>query len=349
MWPQPQVQVKPLFGGLTKGPTGVFKSVLDTTRTGACARVCVCKGGGGKKGGGDAAQPAARGHASLLHGACFNAEPPTPGLNTTPLHLTPHTRSHTHTRPRPRTYAHTDGRRRDEIYVDVVERLSITFNATGNMVSCQVDGAIQVRARVCAWCVCAWCVCVCVCARARVCLSSTPHLERSLALAPANPCACTLARSLASPSPPPHTPRATPAAAAAAHAPHQVKSYLSGNPPIKIKLNDDLLIARRDGSSGAAGGLGGASGFGSGGFRAGDYAADSLVILEDANFHEVRVLHSCVWVCQGGGGGAGGVCVRWLPVPPPPPRLRVAHHAPPPNTTTTHTHRVIAGGQPGAV
>lgn len=65
----------------------------------------------------------------------------------------------------------------------------------------------------------------------------------------------------------------------------QVKSYLAGNPPIKIKLNDDLLITRRDGSSGP--GFGGSGGYG-GGFSSGDYAADSLVILEDANFHEVR-------------------------------------------------------------
>lgn len=61
-----------------------------------------------------------------------------------------------------------------------------------------------------------------------------------------------------------------------------MKSYLAGNPPIKIKLNDDLLITRRDGS-GYGGGNGGFSGF-----SAGDYAADSsLVILDDVNFHEV--------------------------------------------------------------
>lgn len=65
-----QAGLKPLFG-LQKGPTGVFKSVLDTTRT--------------------------------------------------------------------------DGKRRDEIFVDVVERLSMTFGPGGNIVSAQVDGAIQVR------------------------------------------------------------------------------------------------------------------------------------------------------------------------------------------------------------
>jgi AP-4 complex subunit mu-1 len=81
-----QVSMKPLFGGLTKGPTGVFKSVLDTNRT--------------------------------------------------------------------------DGKRRDEIYVDVVERLSVTFNAAGNLVSSQIDGSIQVS--VCL----GW-----VCARWRGCMS----------------------------------------------------------------------------------------------------------------------------------------------------------------------------------
>lgn len=56
--------------GMQKGPTGVFKSVLDTTRT--------------------------------------------------------------------------DGKRRDEIFVDVVERLTCVFNASGYMQSSQIDGAIQV-------------------------------------------------------------------------------------------------------------------------------------------------------------------------------------------------------------
>jgi uncharacterized membrane protein YgcG len=64
----------------------------------------------------------------------------------------------------------------------------------------------------------------------------------------------------------------------------QVKSYLAGNPPIKIKLNDDLLITRRDGSGYSGGGSYG----GGSGFSAGDYASDSsLVILDDVNFHEV--------------------------------------------------------------
>ncbi|KAF5833171.1 Mu homology domain-containing protein, partial [Dunaliella salina] len=86
----PPAGINQMFG-LHKGPTGVFKSVLDTNRTDG-------KGG------------------------------------------------------------------RDEIFVDVVERLTCTFNATGTMSQAQVDGAIQ------------------------------------------------------------------------------VKSYLTGNPPIKIKLNDDLII-----------------------------------------------------------------------------------------------------------
>ncbi|KAI8470762.1 MAG: Mu homology domain-containing protein [Monoraphidium minutum] len=127
----PPVGIKPLFG-LQKGPTGVFKSVLDTNRT--------------------------------------------------------------------------DGRRRDEIFVDVVERLSMTFGPGGNIVSQQVDGAIQ------------------------------------------------------------------------------VKSYLAGNPPIKIKLNDDLLIAKRDAPYG---------GGGFGGFSAGDFAPDAgLVVLDDAYFHEAANLEA---------------------------------------------------------
>lgn len=62
----------------------------------------------------------------------------------------------------------TDGKKREEIFVDVVERITCTFNASGYIVSSQVDGSVQ------------------------------------------------------------------------------MKSYLSGNPPVKIKLNDDLVIARRD-------------------------------------------------------------------------------------------------------
>jgi AP-4 complex subunit mu-1 len=62
----------------------------------------------------------------------------------------------------------TDGKRRDEIFVDVVERITCTFNSSGYIVSSQVDGAVQ------------------------------------------------------------------------------IKSYLAGNPPLKIKLNDDLIIGKRD-------------------------------------------------------------------------------------------------------
>ncbi|KAG2499617.1 hypothetical protein HYH03_002556 [Edaphochlamys debaryana] len=116
-------QAKPLFS-LNKGPTGVFKSVLETTRT--------------------------------------------------------------------------DGKRRDEIFVDVVERITCTFNASGYIASAQVDGAVQ------------------------------------------------------------------------------IKSYLAGNPPIKIKLNDDLLIGKRD----APYGLDARSSEG------------HTVVLDDCNFHEVANLDS---------------------------------------------------------
>lgn len=116
---------KPLFS-LSKGPTGVFKSVLDTTRT--------------------------------------------------------------------------DGKRRDEIFVDVVERLACTFNASGYIASSQVDGSVQ------------------------------------------------------------------------------IKSYLAGNPPIKIKLNDDLLVGKRDMPYGLGGGPGADGGH--------------SVVLDDCNFHEVANLES---------------------------------------------------------
>uniref|UniRef100_A0A7S3QPE7 MHD domain-containing protein n=1 Tax=Dunaliella tertiolecta TaxID=3047 RepID=A0A7S3QPE7_DUNTE len=120
----PPAGINQMFG-LQKGPTGVFKSVLDTNRTDG-------KGG------------------------------------------------------------------RDEIFVDVVERLTCTFNATGTMSQAQVDGAIQ------------------------------------------------------------------------------VKSYLTGNPPIKIKLNDDLIIGRRD----VPYGMGHVD------------ASGALVYLDDCQFHEVANLDS---------------------------------------------------------
>lgn len=52
----------------------------------------------------------------------------------------------------------------------------------------------------------------------------------------------------------------------------QVKSYLTGNPPIAIALNDGLVIGRREG--------GGPSEFGYG-------RASEIVQLDDCNFHEV--------------------------------------------------------------
>lgn len=122
---------KPLFS-LNKGPTGVFKSVLDTNRP--------------------------------------------------------------------------DGKGRDEIYVDVVERVTCTFNSSGYLSHAQVDGSVQ------------------------------------------------------------------------------IKSYLAGNPPIKIKLNDDLIVGRRDAPYGAGGGPGILSALGSGG------ADTGVVYLDDCQFHEVANL-----------------------------------------------------------
>ncbi|KAK9833100.1 hypothetical protein WJX74_007199 [Apatococcus lobatus] len=41
--------------------------------------------------------------------------------------------------------ARTDGGRRDEIFVDIVERISCTFNSAGYIHASQIDGAIQVK------------------------------------------------------------------------------------------------------------------------------------------------------------------------------------------------------------
>mmetsp|Transcript_22213 Transcript_22213/g.38009 ORF Transcript_22213/g.38009 Transcript_22213/m.38009 type:complete len:453 (+) Transcript_22213:117-1475(+) len=97
----------------------------------------------------------------------------------------------------------TDGKRRDEIFVDVVERMTCTFNANGYLTQSQVDGSVQ------------------------------------------------------------------------------IKSYLAGNPPIKIKLNDDLMIGRRD--TQASGGL---AALGAGRVDSG------VVFLDDCQFHEVANLES---------------------------------------------------------
>ncbi|KAK9834962.1 hypothetical protein WJX81_000070 [Elliptochloris bilobata] len=86
-----------------------------------------------------------------------------------------------------------DSKGRDEIFVDIVEKISCTFSASGYVQTSQIDGAIQ------------------------------------------------------------------------------VKSYLTGNPPIAIALNDGLVIGRREG--------GGAAEFGYG-------RASDIVQLDDCNFHE---------------------------------------------------------------
>ena len=38
----------------------------------------------------------------------------------------------------------TDGGRRDEIFVDIVEKLTCTFNSSGYLQASQIDGAIVV-------------------------------------------------------------------------------------------------------------------------------------------------------------------------------------------------------------
>lgn len=39
----------------------------------------------------------------------------------------------------------TDGKRKEEIFLDVIERVTCVFNAAGYTQSSQIDGAIQVR------------------------------------------------------------------------------------------------------------------------------------------------------------------------------------------------------------
>lgn len=84
------------------------------------------------------------------------------------------------------------GKKREEIFVDIIEKISVTFSSSGYILTSEVDGTIQ------------------------------------------------------------------------------MKSYLSGNPEIRLALNEDLSI-----------GTGGSSGYGYGGS-----GGMSMVLLDDCNFHE---------------------------------------------------------------
>ncbi|KAG6543758.1 hypothetical protein Mapa_014942 [Marchantia paleacea] len=81
------------------------------------------------------------------------------------------------------------GRKREEVFVDIIEKISVTFNAAGYILTSEIDGTIQ------------------------------------------------------------------------------MKSYLSGNPEIRVALNEDLSIGRNEYGGGFGGGVG-------------------MVILDDCNFHE---------------------------------------------------------------
>ncbi|KAG4402511.1 hypothetical protein GLYMA_02G213600v4 [Glycine max] len=85
------------------------------------------------------------------------------------------------------------GRKREEIFVDIIEKISITFSSSGYILTSEIDGTIQ------------------------------------------------------------------------------MKSYLSGNPEIRLALNDDLSIGRSQGSAFA-------------GYRSS--SGSGTVILDDCNFHE---------------------------------------------------------------
>ncbi len=156
----------------------------------------------------------------------------------------------------------TSGPRRDEIFVDIVEKLTCTFNSSGYLQSAQIDGAIQV------------CVCFCGCGGMVECVADTPRNVHS----PFN--TIVHARTQESHprilSRPFHSLHTTyPHTQIPLHTKHpppkiQVKSYLTGNPAIRIALNDDLAIGRREGP---VGGYGYSSG-------------PDIVMLDDANFHE---------------------------------------------------------------
>ena len=46
----------------------------------------------------------------------------------------------------------TAGGRRDEIFVDIVEKISCTFNAAGSIQTSQIDGSVQVLCTLCLLC-----------------------------------------------------------------------------------------------------------------------------------------------------------------------------------------------------
>ncbi|CAI5516283.1 unnamed protein product [Closterium sp. Naga37s-1] len=95
----------------------------------------------------------------------------------------------------------TGVKKREEVFVDVIERLSVTFSPNGYILTCEIDGTIQ------------------------------------------------------------------------------MKSYLTGNPEVKIALNEDLVIGQRNAPASLLyGGGGGMGEDGSGGF--------GIVVLDDCNFHE---------------------------------------------------------------
>jgi Adaptor complexes medium subunit family len=145
----------------------------------------------------------------------------------------------------------SDGGRRDEIFVDIVEKISCTFNPSGYLQASSIDGAIVVRCRnsmsvrqsgPSVRCSSLRCLSVC-----RSDVAKRPGVASS-------PCSLRWQRSVTSRC-----------------ARLQVKSYLAGNPAIKLALNEDLAIGRHEGASVAQQAYGGGA---------------DMVMLDDANFYE---------------------------------------------------------------
>jgi AP-4 complex subunit mu-1 len=118
---------------------------------------------------------------------------------------------------------------KEEIFVDIVEKLTAIFDANGHQKSSSIVGAIQARGRGCGL------------------LAPQPSAR-------AKPLACCIITRSALNAPCcrvlmlPHAEAAVcwrAGASCPAQLP-QIKSYLSGNPPIRLGLSENLILGRRD-------------------------------------------------------------------------------------------------------
>lgn len=109
----------------------------------------------------------------------------------------------------------TEGKAREEIFVDIVEKISCTFSSSGHVQTSQIDGAIQVSSLL----LCSTCMP----------FTSCKQVFHGPFMSPATP-----------------RRRCHHASLSLHIALVQVKSYLTGNPAIAIALNDSLVIGRRE-------------------------------------------------------------------------------------------------------